>query len=375
MRPITHIVLNNFTNDSRVLKETTTLANAGYHVTVVALHEKSLLEHEIIDKITVRRINLFTRKYIKKRYFTFLKYFEFIVRFLIGSPQAEIIHCHDLGTLPIGVLAKIFWKNKPIIIYDAHEYEIGRSNLSFLTKKINFLVEKSLIRYASKIITVSSSIAKEYKKSYNFIKKPYIILNCPTYKDVKNNNLLRNELGISKDKTIFLYQGGLSKGRGIEVLLDAFQQIQNDQDVIVFMGYGPLENKIQTIAKTAKNIFFKPAVSQKILLNYTASADYGIIFYENNCLNHKFCLPNKVFEYAMANLPIIASNLFELTQFIKTSQVGVSAETNDSQGLLRAIKKIKSMDRDQLKKNIKIVSKKYNWEAQEDLLLEIYNGN
>jgi glycosyltransferase involved in cell wall biosynthesis len=112
--------------------------------------------------------------------------------------------------------------------------------------------------------------------------------------------------------TIFLYQGGLGKGRGIEILLSAFVKNSNLTQAIIFMGYGPLEKEITLLAEEHENVFFHHAVSQSDLLSFTSSADVGVLFYENNCLNHYYCSPNKMFEYLMAGIPVITSNLFEI---------------------------------------------------------------
>ena len=238
------------------------------------------------------------------------------------------------------------------------------------------VLEKTLIKYADKVITVSDSIANEYVKLYN-IKKPALVLNTPPYKIIEKKDLFREKLGIGKDKTIFLYQGGLSKGRGIEILLDTFKQLQitpitNNTPVIVFMGYGPLGKMIKEASKSYKNIYFYPAVAPDILLDYTSSADFGILFYENNCLNHYYCSPNKMFEYLMAEIPVIVSNLYEMKRLVEKYQIGIVAKENTPQDLQKAIEEALKLDIEELRKNIQKVKNIYNWENQEKVLLKVY---
>ncbi len=73
---------------------------------------------------------------------------------------------------------------------------------------------------------------------------------------IEKKDIFRETLQISKDKTIFLYQGGLSKGRGVEILLNTFKLLKDDKSVIVFMGYGPLEEYVKNISKEYTNIYF-----------------------------------------------------------------------------------------------------------------------
>jgi glycosyltransferase involved in cell wall biosynthesis len=368
------VVFNNFKNDSRVLKEALSLQSHGFSVKVVALHEDSLAEKELFNTIMVHRIKLKTRNWPKNKFVQLIKYIEFLFRFFQEYPSLDMIHCNDLIALPVGVFAKIFINKKAKIIYDAHEYEID--DIPHQSKKIiklKYYIEKFFIKYADRVITVSESIANEYKRLY-MIPKPSLVLNCPPYVNVKKSDLLRKELGIHKDQTIFLYQGGLLQGRGIELLLEAFSEANDDENVVVFMGYGPLELDIQKKAQHHDTVFFKEAVSQETLLNYTVSADYGIIFYENSCLNHWYCLPNKLFEYIMAGIPVLVSNLFEMKNFVQKYEVGVVAETNTTHDFLAAIEKIKDMDRNVLLDNINKSRKTFTWENQETILLDLYKS-
>ncbi|MBF4328677.1 glycosyltransferase, partial [Vibrio anguillarum] len=110
-----------------------------------------------------------------------------------------------------------------------------------------------------------------------------------------------------------------------------------DRNVLVCMGYGPLEALIQEKAHQQSTIFFHPAVTPDVLLNYTSSADYGVSFIEDSCLSYRYCLPNKMFEYLMAGLPVLTSNLFEMKRLVEIEGVGIVAEENTVEGFRKAI--------------------------------------
>jgi glycosyltransferase involved in cell wall biosynthesis len=371
MKNVVSIVLNNFKNDSRVLKENISLKKAGYDVKVVALYEEPLKEFEEVQGVSVHRIRLKSRNWSKKKIVQLIKYFEFVYKVVKQYKNSNIIHCNDLDTLPVGVIIKKFFNKNAKIVYDAHEYETEIDGLKGIQKKMLKFLEKSLIKYTDKVITVSDAIANEYKRLYN-IEKPVLVLNTPPYKEIEKKDLFREELGIRKDKTIFLYQGGLSSGRGIEILLETFKTIENKNAVIVFMGYGELEELIKEYSKKYESICFHPAVSPDILLDYTSSADFGILFYENSCLNHYYCSPNKMFEYLMAEIPVIVSNLYEMKRLVETNSIGVVAKENSPDGLKEVIKNALKLDKEVLKNNIKKVKIIYNWQEQEKVLLRIY---
>lgn len=372
MKKIVSIVLNNFKNDSRVLKENISLIRNNYDVKVVALYDDLLEEFELIQTIPVHRIKLKTRTWSKHKIIQIIKYFEFIYKFVKLYKNNDIFHCNDLNTLPIGVIIKIFFNKNAKIIYDAHEYEINVTpNESQRSIKLKYFLEKFLIKYANKVITVSDSIANEYSKMYN-IRKPELVLNTPSYKEIKKKNIFRETLGISEQQIIFLYQGGLSEGRGIEILIESFKLVDYNNAVIVFMGYGPLESLIKEATNKFKNIYFHDAVSPEVLLDFTCSADFGILFYENNCLNHEFCSPNKVFEYIMAEIPVIVSNLYEMKRLVEFNKIGIVSKENTINGLKEAVDKAMVLDKKELISNIQELKKIYNWEEQEKVLLNVY---
>lgn len=373
MKKVTSIVLNNFKNDSRVLKENISLQKAGYEVQVVALHEEPLAEFEEVQNIPVHRVKLKSRGWSKNKVIQLLKYFEFIYKVVKQYKQSDIFHCNDLNSLPIGVLVKKFFNRDAKIVYDAHEYETELNGLKDVQKKLVKWLEKRLIKYADKVITVSDAIADEYVRLY-YIEKPALVLNTPPYKVIKKKNIFRETLCIKEEQTIFLYQGGLSRGRGIEILLEAFKSLQNTNAVIVFMGYGPLESLIQVASKEYKNIYFHQAVAPDVLLDYTCSADFGFLFYENTCLNHYFCSPNKMFEYLMAEIPVIVSNLYEMKRLVESNKIGTVAKENTPDGLKEAIEEAVRLDKQELQANIQKLKNIYNWEEQEKILLEVYRN-
>ena len=371
MKKIANIVLNEFINDSRVLKTSSSLAALGLSVETVAIHNVGLPETELLDGLKINRIKLLSRLWPKWKPFQLIKYFEFLFRAVSCCRNHDVIHCNDLNALPVGVLVKLFGRDKKVV-YDCHEYETETNGLKGLEKISKKWLEKKLIRYSDAVITVSDSIANEYLSLYN-IPKPHLLLNCPPYREQPKLNLFRERLGIRVDQTIFLYQGGLSKGRGIELLLEAFSDLGSDKNVLVCMGYGTLGDLVRENAQKQNTVYFHPAVSPDVLLNFTISADYGVAFIEDACLSYRYCLPNKIFEYLMAGLPVLTSNLFEMRRLVEAEAVGVVAKENTVDGFRQAVQASLQQNYAEMQKNVFAARKKYCWEEQEKVLEEIYD--
>ncbi|NVK44051.1 MAG: glycosyltransferase [Oceanospirillaceae bacterium] len=369
---VANVVLNNFKNDSRVLKISKSLFDLGITPTVVAIHDDGLLEEECVQGIAVNRLRLKSRSLPKWRPVQVVKYVEFVLRAFLRYRKANIVHCNDLSALPVGLLIKLFGKNVKVV-YDCHEYETEVNGIGGFEKLFRRILEKFQIRYADTILTVSDSIANEYVRLYG-VKKPDLVLNCPLYQSPEKSELFREKLGIRKDQNIFLYQGALFKGRGIEMLLDVFGSFKSDKNVLVCMGYGSLEGLIREAGLQHNRVFFHPAVNQEVLLNYTSSADFGISFIEDSCLSYRYCLPNKMFEYFMAGIPVITSNLFEMKKLVEKEGVGVVASNNSKDGFQDALENILAMDYARLQRNVISLSSLYCWEEQEKSLKAAYES-
>jgi glycosyltransferase involved in cell wall biosynthesis len=366
------LIFNPFTNDSRVLKEAISLANNNYAVEIIAHHDKNLKKTETYKNFLIKRFSYLDRSVTKNKIKKVAAYIKYIKESAVYCKDFDILHCNDLNTLPIALIIKKIYNKNIKVIYDAHEYETETNGLHGIQKSLTKVLERFLIKYANKVITVSNAIADEYVKLYD-IQKPSLVLNTPSYKTIIKKDLFRTSLDIKKDQTIFLYQGGLSSGRGIEIILDTFKQMDDDKKVVVFMGYGPMENMIKLVAQTYKNIYFHQAVDPNILLDYTSSTDFGISTIEDSCLSYKYCLPNKMFEYIMAEIPIIVSNLPEMKKIVEDHAVGIVTEENTPDSLKKAINKALKLEKSLLKTNIQKLKAIYNWEEQEKVLLQIYS--
>ncbi|MEA1892104.1 MAG: glycosyltransferase family 4 protein [Campylobacterota bacterium] len=368
-----HISLTEMRNASRVLKETNSILNHGIasKVYIASLHASDLEEEKIYrDNLILNRFKLSSRKLSKNLVVQVFKYFEFIYRVTLFYRKKDIkmVNIHTVALLPLGVLLKYLYK--ATLVYDTHELETETNGSNGLRKKLAKFMEKSLIKKCDIVFVVSENIADWYAKEYD-IKRPIVVKNVPRLIDSKKTNHFRENLSIRDDSAIVLYQGGLSKGRGVDLLLDVFKKRDDDKVVIVFMGYGQLEEDIKIASKENNNIFFHPAVAPEIVLDYTSSADIGISFIENTCLSYYYCLPNKLFEYAMAGLPVIVSNMKEMRELVEMYDMGIVVEDDKIES--SAIDKILESDIKQMKQNARRCAEENAWEKQEIKMTNEYN--
>lgn len=369
-----HLVMNTFTNASRILKISESLDHRGIfdEVDIIALGSKDLPAFEKVqDNINLYRINLITKSLPKNLLFQVVKYIEFYTKalFYIYKINPHVINAHSLSVLPIAYSFSSIFKKK--VIYDTHELETERNGLYGFRKKISKLVESNLIKKVDLVIVVSNSIASWYSNQYR-IKKPLVILNSPKIRNPHKTNFLRKNLGIDANKKILIYQGALSRGRGIEQLLEAFKYRQNDSLALVFMGYGELEELIKIAATNYSDIYFHEAVNPNIVLDYTSSADFGINLGQKICLSYDYSMPNKLFEYCMVGLPVIVSNLKEMSECVLNNNIGTVIYDYTPLEINKKLDELLSQDLSELRENSYRFAINNSWEKQEAKLIKAY---
>jgi glycosyltransferase involved in cell wall biosynthesis len=165
----------------------------------------------------------------------------------------------------------------------------------------------------------------------------------------------------------------LTQNRGVEALLEAFSSIRLEA-VVVFLGYGSLAPMIQDRADHCDAIYYHAAVPFKDLLRYTASADYGLSLIENSCLNYYYCLPNKLFEYAMADIPVLVSPLYEMKKAVEENGIGIVLADHSAAAIVDAVANALERPQGHYSARLKSFRERYNWEAQEKTLIAGYES-
>jgi glycosyltransferase involved in cell wall biosynthesis len=367
------ITVNEITNDNRVINYTNALARNGFNTMLICPVTSKTQKTDF--NFAPIFINLATKGLPSISVFNYLKFLEFTLKVFFKSKKLNpnIIHANDLKGLIIAALIKRRINTEVKIIYDAHEYETETNGLHGVQKKVYQYLEKRYIQDVCRMITVSDSIANEYVRLYG-IEKPMVLLNVPQFNFDKNRkyDLFRERFKIRKNQRIFLYQGYLIPGRGIEILLESFNQLHKDNDVIIFMGKGSLVEMIKNYHYSG-NIYYHEFVDPKEYLNFTSSADVGISFIEDISLSDRYCLPNKLFEYMFCGLPIICSNLPEMRKLVEEHSIGIVAKENSIAGFRKAIEEVDSRGLDFFKQNLPQASSIYSWANQEKRLINFYN--
>jgi glycosyltransferase involved in cell wall biosynthesis len=166
--------------------------------------------------------------------------------------------------------------------------------------------------------------------------------------------------------------GGLTSGRGIELLLEAFGTAESNGH-LVFMGFGKLEGLVREYAARHRHIHFHPPVPSEEVITYASGADVGFSLNENTCLSHYYSLPNKIFEYLLAGVPVIASDFPDTRQVLEEFHCGwpVQLQVKELAGLVASLKR---EDIQGKKAGLAQNLDKMGWENEAEKMLQVYDS-
>ena len=284
--------------------------------------------------------------------------------------RPHLIDCHNLSAL--GWCVRVRRLLGSPLVYVPHELETERNGLSGLRKSAEKRAERRLISHCDAVVVVSDSIADWYAHEYR-MKRPIVVRNVPEIKGEKpepNLRLWRDKFLIPDSHLVFIYQGGLFRGRRIEQLLRVFARAKADRH-IVFMGYGELRGEVEAAAKSRSNVHFAPPVKMDQVLQHTAGADVGLVGVANVCLSYFYSLPNKLFEFLMAGIPSLMPEYPEMALVAKGSGCGWVVGEKDEEWVA-AINALSPEDVAHGKRAARAASANFTWGSEAEKLLTTY---
>jgi glycosyltransferase involved in cell wall biosynthesis len=340
---ILHLTHTDTSYDNRILKELGALTEEKlYQITCIGVASDegaSLSKNEL--NVNIIRLRLITNlpKWVFKPIRHALMLIELYVRMsILGIKfKPNIVHCHDTMVLPIGVFIKRISKTK--LIYDAHELESNKNGQTQILAKATLFIEKICWKKIDHLITVSDSIISWYERNLG-TKSHSLILNSPF---INNRHIITDKYfhrlyDIPSERLVYVYLGILGSGRGIDYIIEAFSH-ENIKSHIVFIGYGELSAKIKKISMEKTNIHVHDSVPHEEVVSIVKNADIGLCLIENVSLSDYYCLPNKLFEYAFARLPILASDFPDISAVVEKYNLGKVCAI-DSNSIIKAIQEM-----------------------------------
>jgi len=364
LKKILLAVTNDLITDYRVHRTATALQSMGFDVTLVGsiFGDKS----ELKRPYGTHRLEMF---FCKGRLFCF----EFSIRLCLFALKGryDVFVANGLETLPgIGLTALL--KSKPFV-YDSYDLStesaemIGRP----FTRWVWGLIERILIRKARRVYTISESIATFLALKYKI--KVDLVRNTPEFKAIKK---YPSEYRlVHEGLKVLIYQGAVNRGRGLEMVINAMKFLP--EAMLFIVGEGEEEKELEKLVlKTSlyNRVIFYGRVPFEELKFLTMQADLGLSAEEDICLNYRYSLPNKLFDYIHAGIPVLVSGMPEMEKIVTSRQIGKIILDRSPEKLAAKIRSMLSDEESvkQWRANAIATAKEFNWCNEKNKVTEIY---
>jgi glycosyltransferase involved in cell wall biosynthesis len=434
---------NEFVFDNRVRREAETLANSGLQVSVLCVAADQLPTHDAkhtptlhqpwqVHRIISKRLNKFDNL-SNRTWRTFLRILWHYKR--IGKPVFTAVHAHDANTLFLGWLLSRCWRVP--LIYDSHEYwsalfeeqaqtlalrlqegKLRPKDYQQQLKRLNNTtrLEQWLLARCDAIITVGHHIASQLQthairsattaRLQQHVKHMPVVVVPNAWELTPQPELplpkrFHDAYQLPSDAKVILYQGQIAYKRGLGILIEAMEHLEalslatptasTTNLALVLMGpvlpgdapfVAEMQARVAQSPWLAQRVFFKPSVPPNQLLSWTQCANLGIHPILNTGANHYYCLPNKLFEYVQAGLPVGLSAFPEMKALVDAHHLGFTFDPHhkpqlDTPETLSLAHQLLQFFADphteeNTRKAVAAAKLTLCWEAQEATLVDVY---
>ncbi len=370
---------NDLNYDQRMMRICTSLANAGYDVTLIGRRSRKSLP------LTERNF----RQHRLPMWFSKGKrfYIEYNIRlfFFLLFQKMDALCAIDLDSiLPCYLVSR--WKKIPRL-YDAHELFCEMQEV--VTRPHVYKVWKAIERYCVPQFihgyTVNEWIAEEFKKMYGV--EYAVIRNMPVLEETPRASTWPSDevpvpaappMGLSPASArqrFILYQGAVNEGRCFETLIPAMAEV--DAPLLV-CGDGNFMQQARQLAKEyglEEKITFKGYVRPEELKAITRSAWCGLTLFENTGISNYYSLANRFFDYIQAGIPQVAVNYPAYQEINNSCQIAVLIDKPGIREIADALNRLLN-DRNlynRLSENCAQARLRYNWQEEEKKLIRLYH--
>ena len=262
--------------------------------------------------------------------------------------RADIFHAHDVWSLVGAHLAGAL-SGTPVI-YDCHELASEQHAAYPLRRRALQLLEHMLLPRSDLVIVPNRSRAEVYDGQFDLGNRLLIIENCPTPASYKNTKKIHQTLGLPDESKVVLYHGAFMEGRCLDILIKSSRYFLSDVKLVLIGERNEyFHNVLDPLIKASNNyVFTLPYIENQRIMDYVASADLGIVIYQNTNLNNYLCAPTKLYDFIMACVPVAACDFPGVREVFDRYPVGLTFEPESPQSIADAVNGFFSLDAERL---------------------------
>lgn len=364
MKRITISVINDLVTDQRVQRMIGTLQKEEVEILLLGRKLPNSLPMQATS-YGYKRLRMMFRK--GPLFYAFFNIRLFFI--LLFRKRQDLFISNDLDTLLANHLVSRI--RKIPLLYDSHEYftEVPELTNRRRTKAIWEKIERRVLPQVKHAVTVSESIAITYREKYS---TPFSVVRNISYFREPIIDPAFHDRYSARYKVI--YQGALNMGRGLELVIQSMRYISDT--IFIIVGDGDIRMELQKMMQEMKltdKVVFPGKLPPSTLHKITSNCDLGISMEEDLGLNYRLALPNKIFDYIQARIPVFCSDLPEMKALIETYEIGevaISRETKDISSQIQGILK-NEKNQKKWKNNLKNAAAELCWEKEELKLIQL----
>jgi glycosyltransferase involved in cell wall biosynthesis len=373
------IQYNNSKFLTRVDRSARTLAAAGYDVVLIALKDHTTPAEEDRGDYVVKRVTLRSRRLPGRFGLRILRFLEAIVRTFAAAwhENADIYNPRDAEPLFVAHLAAFLRRAK--VVYDSDELCLDRNKPVTSKKWWRFTMrhyEGFFARRSAAVITTDYGRADKLVERYGIV-PPVVALNVPDVFNTLDPDVTFRQHALGDRKYLLLYQGVLIENRGIPEMIRAMRSLPECR--LALVGYGHREDEYKRLVHDESledAVEFFDAVPFEQLMRYTTAADIGVIPLIPSCLSYVYAAPNKLFEYMMAGLPVVVTDLPDMASVVTEERIGTLIETPVTpEHIAAAVHALIEGNESLTERGGRARAaalERYNWTVEKHKLLEVY---
>ena len=387
-KTVVMIVLNDILHDGRVLKSAQTLMKHGYSVTLLGMWRT---QHSMLKaaRIAGARALIFPNptSFLRNSRVRALNwehtvaYLRATMWYYVEQANPRFIHTHDYHAVPLGfeftkrlrsLGHRVHW------LHDFHEYVPGYDHMEADWQDAILAHEDRAVHAMDRRFTVSPLIATWLKERYGLAEAPTVVLNAPSQEalSVEFARTVRRDLGLAADVDLIVYTGGVSELRGVHTVVEALAADPGWHFAVVTNNTGPYIARLEQIATDGgyrDRLHLLPYVEPHQVAAYVRDASIGIMPFRRYG-NTDASLPNKLYDYLHAGLPMAASNCTLIQEFLETWQVGEVFEEENARACAETIARVlarQSLYRDNIRAHPELL-RESTWEEQSRKIIDAY---
>ena len=365
--------------DGRIFYRESTTLSKEYNTTVIGKGDSDrvrFLANTRLVYLSAPRARIFHAALVMKAFVMILR------------EKPSIIQCHEPDTLALARLVRFLSGGRIKVVYDVHEhYPSLWSTRKFLPKTLQALLarsidvfERSLSGGADAVLAVSDSVGRRFHHAKS---GPFIIPNYPWRSAYQDSTYVRQK-ATQESAPVVLYAGSVDEKRGIVQFILALKHVRERIPIVKFVILGSLNigkelwDDIASFLRRQNledNFEIKPHIPYFDYYRTLCTATVGVILFQPTLLNNIIGLPNKLFDYMGAGIPVVASDFCEIRKIVMRCKCGLLVDPTQPSQIAEAISELISNDElatTMGKEGRRAILETYNWESEEGNLLAVY---